>query len=177
MSTKTDQLIRDFRLELVSPACHPGAPMWSGKACLEDDISDVLPYLNAIFEKVNYYHSGKVLILNKDGKRYAFRSHEIAFAPCEDRKEAEQLGAEIITIANDIWNRRHEIEPDYSGKTPPNVLTIYKLLPGTNCKECGCPTCTAYAAALREGTKELAACIPLSMPEHTANREQLLGLL
>ena len=37
-------------------------------------------------------------------------------------------------------------------------LQIYKLLPQTNCKECGFPTCMAFAMKLAAKQAELAAC-------------------
>lgn len=37
-------------------------------------------------------------------------------------------------------------------------LEIYKLLPKTNCKECGFPTCLAFAMKLSQKQAELAAC-------------------
>jgi acetyl-CoA decarbonylase/synthase complex subunit gamma len=37
-------------------------------------------------------------------------------------------------------------------------IAIFKLLPKTNCKECGFPTCLAFAMALASGKAELAAC-------------------
>ncbi|MBU0490326.1 MAG: acetyl-CoA decarbonylase/synthase complex subunit gamma [Chloroflexi bacterium] len=37
-------------------------------------------------------------------------------------------------------------------------LEIYKLLPKTNCKECGFPTCLAFAMKLSQKSVELAAC-------------------
>ena len=37
-------------------------------------------------------------------------------------------------------------------------IEIFKLLPKTNCKDCGSPTCLAFAMALASGKAELAAC-------------------
>ena len=37
-------------------------------------------------------------------------------------------------------------------------IQIYKLLPRTNCKECGFPTCLAFAMKLAAKQAELAAC-------------------
>jgi len=37
-------------------------------------------------------------------------------------------------------------------------IQIFKLLPKTNCKECGVPTCLAFAMNLASGKAELAAC-------------------
>ncbi|HHY94067.1 MAG TPA: acetyl-CoA decarbonylase/synthase complex subunit gamma, partial [Firmicutes bacterium] len=41
---------------------------------------------------------------------------------------------------------------------PLTGIEIYKLLPRTNCKECGVPTCLAFAMNLAAGKAELAAC-------------------
>ena len=48
-------------------------------------------------------------------------------------------------------------------------IQIFKLLPKTNCKECGVPTCLAFAMALASGKAELDACPYVS----DAAREQL----
>jgi acetyl-CoA decarbonylase/synthase gamma subunit (EC 2.1.1.-) len=37
-------------------------------------------------------------------------------------------------------------------------IEIFKLLPGTNCRECGHPTCLAFAMNLSAGKVELSAC-------------------
>ena len=37
-------------------------------------------------------------------------------------------------------------------------IEIFKLLPKTNCKECGVPTCLAFAMSLAAGKAELSAC-------------------
>jgi acetyl-CoA decarbonylase/synthase, CODH/ACS complex subunit gamma len=44
----------------------------------------------------------------------------------------------------------------------PTGLEIYKLLPRTNCKKCGYPTCLAFAMALASKKAELAACPDVS---------------
>lgn len=41
-------------------------------------------------------------------------------------------------------------------------IQIYKLLPKTNCGECGVPTCLAFAMSLAAGKAELAACPTVS---------------
>ncbi len=37
-------------------------------------------------------------------------------------------------------------------------IQIFKLLPKTNCKECGVPTCLAFAMNLASGKAELNSC-------------------
>ena len=41
---------------------------------------------------------------------------------------------------------------------PLTGIEIFKLLPKTNCKECGEPTCLAFAMKLAAGKAELTAC-------------------
>jgi ArsR family metal-binding transcriptional regulator len=62
---------------------------------------------------------------------------------------------------NDAWERREEITPSYEGAPKPRVLEILKLLPRTNCHECGQPTCMVFAAKIAEGAKGPEDCTPL----------------
>jgi CO dehydrogenase/acetyl-CoA synthase gamma subunit (corrinoid Fe-S protein) len=52
-------------------------------------------------------------------------------------------------------------EPRYEGAPKPKVIEILKLLPRTNCRECGEPTCMVFAARMSEGVKEPLDCPPL----------------
>ncbi len=41
---------------------------------------------------------------------------------------------------------------------PENAMDVFKLLDKSNCRECGAPTCLAFAAAVFKGEKPLGAC-------------------
>ena len=41
---------------------------------------------------------------------------------------------------------------------PLTGIEIFKMLPKTNCGECGVPTCLAFAMSLATGKAELTAC-------------------
>ena len=41
---------------------------------------------------------------------------------------------------------------------PNNAMDVFKLLEKSNCRECGSPTCLAFAAAVFKGTKSLGDC-------------------
>jgi len=131
---------------------------------LYDDISQVLPYLNAELEHpTDYRRSDEILLWNYRDKKYAFRPHEIAIAPVSDNKEAEELSTSIIETVNDIWRRKDIITPSFEGRKPlPRVLDIYKLLPRSNCKKCGFPTCMAFAVELRMDFMKVSLCPYLS---------------
>ncbi|UCG83300.1 MAG: hypothetical protein JSW38_00270 [Dehalococcoidia bacterium] len=178
MSAETNQLIHGYQIDVATPDCSPETTLWRVKVYLENDIEDVLPYLNASLENCNYDHNTRVLLWDDEGRRYAFRQYEIAVAPVVDREEARVIVGNIVDLVNDIWNRRHTIEPSFEGKRPPpNLLDIYKLLPRTNCKECGFLTCMAYTSDLREGKVELTQCTQLSQPQYADNLVRLQDIL
>lgn len=158
----TGQLVSSYDLRLITPPCSPGAPTWSAKAFLQDDIIEVLPYLNAELQGADYDHDSKVLIWKTKGKKCAFRPREIAVAPVEDREEGDRLINDLVVTVNDIWERRREIKPSVERRRIPPVMGVYRLLPKSNCKKCGYPTCMAYAADLRTGRTELSQCPDLS---------------
>ena len=178
MSAERNKLIHGYRLDVATPDCFSETTLWRVKVHLDDDIEEILPYLNTSFENCNYDHDTRILLWDDGGRRYAFRQYEIAIAPVEDREEASAVADTIVGMVNDIWNRRHAIEPSFEGKRPPpNLLDIYKLLPGTNCKECGFLTCMAFASDLRAGKAELAQCTQLSKPQYAENLARLQSCL
>ena len=51
-------------------------------------------------------------------------------------------------------------------------MQIFKLLPKTNCKECGVPTCLAFAMNLASGKAELDACPYVSDEARAQHRDR-----
>jgi ArsR family metal-binding transcriptional regulator len=151
-------LITDYELELDSPPCKPGAPTWSARATLEREIDEVLPYLNSMLEGADYDHGAKILVWKNEGRSFAFRSREIKAAPAHDRAEAEGLIEHAVNLVNDTWRERELLVPRYEARAKVNLMQIYRLLPRTNCGECGYSTCMAFAAALLEGGATLDCC-------------------
>ena len=162
-----EKLIQGYELKLVTPECDLNADWFRVHAYLPDDITEVLPYLNAELPNTDYDHSQKILFYTSANKKYAFRPREIAIVPVNNREEAQNLAEKMIATVNGIWERRDEIEPDIRGRKPlPNTLDIYKLLPRTNCKECGYATCMAFANALRKDSAKLPLCPYLSEQDY-----------
>lgn len=52
-------------------------------------------------------------------------------------------------------------------------MKIYKLLPKTNCKECGKASCMAFAAELAKGTAKIEDC-PFMLEEKNADKKKEL---
>jgi len=153
------KLIQHFDFNLSVPDCLPDADYFRTSVSVSEDISEILPYLNAEFEGAEFNTGARVLIWKENDKRYAFHSREIDITPVKDIEEAQKLVDSIVSRVNDIWDRRTEIEPNFEGRKPlPNVLDIYKKLPRTNCRECGYLSCMAFAAVLREYPDKRCLC-------------------
>ena len=74
---------------------------------------------------------------------------------------------------NEAWEKRDEIEPRYVGAPKPKILEILRLLPLTNCRECGQPTCMVFATRLAEGAKGPEDCLPLKEEKREKLREYM----
>jgi ArsR family metal-binding transcriptional regulator len=152
-------LISQFDLEVFTPPCNPGAERYAARARLTVDISEVLPYLNATLRGAIYHPSANALTWKKGGHNIAFHAYEIASSnTVEDRKGAEQEIKGLIDLVNRTWESRNEIIPDTIARQRPASMAIYKLLPKTNCKQCGESTCYSFALKLAALQKKLGDC-------------------
>jgi len=172
-----DKLIADFQYELVEDHHSFGSGRYGLKLMLPVDISPAFPYLNAVMDDTIYDHENSILIGSSNGKRYAFRPHEIQLGMVPDPSNVSGIIKEVVELVNRVWSERESIEPSFKERELPPVFEIYQLLPRTNCKECGYPTCLAFAAGIRNGEVRLEQCTKLSEPEYADKKEQINALL
>ena len=170
-------LIEKYDLEVFTPPCEPGAERYAARARLSSDISAVLPYLNATLRGAVYHAAAQALTWKKAGHNIAFHAYEIATSNVEDRQGAEIEIKGLIDLVNRTWERREEIQPDTTTRQRPTQMAIYQLLPKTNCKQCGEPTCWTFALKLVASQKPATACTPLQKPEFSENLSSLEALV
>ena len=161
-----NMLIENYDLEVFTPPCDPGTERYAARARLNVDISEALPYLNAALRGAVYLPEAKALTWKKGGHNIAFHAYEIAASNVEDRDGAEKELKGLIDLVNRTWERRDEITPDTTTRQRPTPMAIYKLLPNTNCKKCGEPTCYSFALKLTASQRKLADCPPLTEPQY-----------
>jgi len=93
----------------------------------------------------------------------------------------EEDGIKLLDYAkqliNDTWEKRASITPVHHRKEELKAKDILDYLPRTNCRDCGLPTCFAFAVALLKGQKRLQDCSALSKPESAQDRQALARLL
>ena len=170
-------LIEHYDLDIFTPPCDPGAERFSAKALLLTDISAALPYLNATLRGAVYTQAAAALTWKKGGHNIAFHAYEIATSNVEDRDAAINELKGLVDLVNRTWERRAEITPDHATRQRPTGMAVYKLLPGTNCRQCGQPSCWNFALKLVAAQVELAACPPLREPTYGDRLASLEALL
>ena len=178
MNNHDEALINDYEMNLVELACEPGSFDYKIELILPGDISKALPYINAKVDCIDYLRNEKFLSFRRGGIFCSMRPNLITIAMVHSREEALQKKDIIVGLLNDIWHRRANIEPKYTGRKPkPPTLSVYKLLPRTNCKECGLATCMAFASALANNHVQINTCPCLSRDEYQQSKIDLTELL
>ena len=110
-------------------------------------------------------------------KGIAIYSRQIAVIKLSDRDEASRVPEELKDLTNTTYEDRENIQPCHRKGGELKYLDVFKLLLRTNCKECGQPTCLAFAVALLKGQKRLQDCSALTKPEFAQDKEALATLL
>ena len=95
------------------------------------------------------------------GKLITVHDRKIAVNALKDEAEARKIVEWLKREINDAWENRENIVPSFKDAPRPQVIEILKLLPKTNCRQCGEPTCMVFAARMAEGAKGIDACEPL----------------
>ncbi|MFT5699634.1 MAG: ArsR family metal-binding transcriptional regulator [Desulforhopalus sp.] len=165
--------LNGYKMEIFKSKCDANA---RGVHCfihLEDDIREVLPYLNTKLGGFVYTQDPPSLSLKHYGKLLTFHSKKIAINALQDNEEAEKIAAWLYREINETWEMRDTIEPSTESASQPTMIEILRLLPRTNCKKCNEPTCMVFATKVIEGAKDGNNCPEIS-PQ---NKEKLTNYL
>lgn len=154
-------LLESYKKEIFRPECNPGFESLHCIAHLDQDITEALPYLNATLGGFEYLKDPPAVTFKVHGKLITVHPREIAVNALKDEEEVDKILEWLKREINEAWDKRDEIEPKYEGAPKPKVFEILKLLPKTNCKECGDPTCMVFATRIAEGAKGAGDCPPL----------------
>lgn len=117
---------------------------------IENDISELFPYLNAEIETAVFFDNPKYIQFTFEMSKCTVYPFEVIAVPFANEKHALGFIDKLIKFFNDLYVRRNSIKPNFKKFKSVSVLDIFKLLPGTNCRECGFTTCMAFAAAFTQ---------------------------
>ncbi|ABK19270.1 (Fe-S)-binding protein [Syntrophobacter fumaroxidans] len=166
-------LLKGYRKEVVRPECRPEAQSVHCVAHLDEDIGEVIPYLNAVLGGFQFTKDPLCVSFKVHGKLIAVHPRKIAVNALRDEEEGDRILEWLKREINDAWERRAEIEPRFEGAPKPKVIEILRFLPKTNCRQCGQPTCMVFATQVADGGRGPENCPPLTREQ----RETLASYL
>lgn len=170
--------LRIIEPEVILPPCDFSREVVGIIGRFSDDISSVLPYLNATQPKALYNRSANILRFRFQGHSVTLQPHELSISSLADADEAIETLTQLQCLINDTWERRKELTPSTVERKRLQALEVYRSLPGLNCKECGESTCFVFANKLAAGQVEMASCTPLCCDDAFASkRRQLTTML
>jgi len=169
-------LLHDYKITSVGRSfCNPE---WIAvKAELSDDISEVLPYLNAVVKNAVYTPEVQNLNLRIDIGAISLLPREIIVGQVACEEDGMKVLDYVKKLINDTWESRTGITPVYKRKGEMKAKDILDFLPKTDCRDCSLPTCFAFAMALTKGKCRLEECTVLNQPEFATDRQALAKLL
>ncbi len=153
----------DFSFE--SPGCHPGVMVFRADFKLNVDVTPLFPFINATAENALYYDKPHYIQFKLDGYRCALYPDHVSVGMVENREQAFKIFDRLVHFLNGLYERMDSVTPNHTFYRPVPVFEIFKLLPRSNCKECGFPTCMAFAAALSKGEILMEECPAFQNPE------------
>jgi DNA-binding CsgD family transcriptional regulator/ArsR family metal-binding transcriptional regulator len=131
---------------------------------VEQDMCPLFPYINASLEGAKYFDSPQRIQFIFNGAKCTLYSHEIIAAAFKDYDDALLFSDNLICYLNGLYEKRADIKPNYKTIEPLSALDLYRLLPKSNCKKCGFPSCLAFAAAQSKGKTSSVECPEFPSP-------------
>lgn len=153
--------LKDYSLEIFKSKCQADAKGVHCFAHLNQDVSEALPYLNAALGGFEYLQNPPAVTFRVQGKLITVHGDKIAVNALKDENEARKIVEWMKNEINDAWDKKDQIEPCTTGMPKPGIIDILKLLPKTNCRECGEPTCMVFATKVAEGAKGAENCLQI----------------
>lgn len=160
-------LLSNYTMEFVRLSCGSQSQSLDMIARLDQDISEVIPYLNAVLGGFQYTKDPRSVSLKLNGKLVVIHPRKVCVSAPGDQSEGEKIIEWLRDKINDTWERRGEIQPRFESAPKPKVLEILKLLPKTNCGKCGQPTCMVFASYVADGGAGPNDCPPLDGEQKT----------
>jgi DNA-binding CsgD family transcriptional regulator/ArsR family metal-binding transcriptional regulator len=149
---------------------------WGAYFRLDADVRGIFPYINGTAERARYHDRPLHVQFDHDGILCTLYPTEAMAAPFRGRDHAYEFIEDLLAYINDLHDRRRQLTPSHRlHRQPPSIVDIVKALPRTNCRDCGHPTCMAFAVALRNGEAGTGDCPGFADPIAVATVYPVLG--
>jgi len=170
-------LLKGYKKEIFRPECNPHFESLHCFAYLENDIGEVIPYLNTVFGGTAYQKDPPSVMFQINGRLIAVHSNKIAINALKNEAEADKILQWLVNEINETWEKRRDIQPSESTAERPKLIEVLKLLPRTNCRACGYPTCMVFSSLVVQGLKDSDDCPPLNADKKSLLDRYLAGFL
>ncbi|MCX5697251.1 MAG: hypothetical protein NTU54_04710 [Candidatus Omnitrophica bacterium] len=173
VSESSGEFLKSITLCYVAP-CMADEKKIRLIAYFDHDISELLPYLNAIIKGASYNKNAPTLTYAKERRLINLYSIKITIAKADDIIDAWKILDEVKELINRTYKNKDTIKPNYEGKVKVTALQIYGWLPKSNCKFCGEATCLAFAVKLLLGEQKISKCAPLSTESRFSENKKIM---
>lgn len=146
-------------INLFNRKCSYGA-----RFAFSESVEQLFPLINAVIKGARYFRRPDYIRFCHGERLCVLYGHEGAFTPVADYAEAVEFLGQLLDFLQRMRERSHEIVPDHRLSIQASPLDILRLLPKSNCQDCGYLTCLAYAAALARQQTSPATCPHLPKP-------------
>ena len=169
-------LLSGYTKEIFRADCNHSFQSVHCIAHLNEDITEVLPYLNAVLGGFVYMSDPPAVTFKVHGRLIGVQGDRIAVNALKDEAEADRILNWMKEEINAAWEQRDQITPSHKSAPRPQIMPILKLLPQkAGCSACGQPSCLVFAKLAAEGVKGPDDCPPLAEDKKMALAEYLSG--
>lgn len=150
-----------YQFRLVNIECLPNSANYNVIMDLEESIEELLPYLAACLPGCTYTHGTGVINVMQAGHIIAIYPGHVTVTDLRTHDEAEEYCRECFQRIQEVKANATKIQPVFDKRPSLSVLDIVRVLPKTNCGECGMASCTAFAAGVFRRESTITDCAPL----------------
>lgn len=112
------------------------------------NIKFLFPYINAVVKKAKLFDNPSHIRFHFDHTLCVLHPDRGLASPFDDNEDARDFMVKFMAFLNDIYQQKDQIHPRHKLFSQTATTHILKLLPQTNCNDCGFKTCLAFAAML-----------------------------
>lgn len=153
--------LRGYRI-IGAGQCLADGSQFRVTALLTEDISPLLPYLNAALNYCTYEPAGPTLTLRCKGSPVILHPNRVVVGQLREIDHAEDILDALVEFINQVNDQKETLKPEFQVKEMSQPREIYAILPKTNCGDCGDATCLAFTVKLVKGEKRPEDCPCLS---------------
>ncbi len=115
---------------------------------LEPDLLSLFPYINSVAKQAELYETPPHIKFFFEDVLCILYPQKCFLSAINDRDHARAFVLKLVSFLNGIIATKNEIVPKHNFFLQASVTDMLKILPQTNCKECGFSSCMAFAAML-----------------------------